>query len=85
MAKKSKGCGVQTIRFKTKRGRVVSFRGRPGGQEKNDGTCSNKARHFSSEARAMQRAVRVAAKKCKGPVGGKARTACTTKILREAR
>lgn len=85
MAKKSKGCGVQSIRFKTKRGKVVSFRGRPGGQKKNDGDCENKARRFSSEARAMQRAVRVAAKKCKGPVGGAKRTACTRQILRAAR
>lgn len=85
MAKKAaKGCGVQQIRFKTKRGRTVSFRGRPGGQTKAGGDCATKARHFSRSARLMQGAIRTAAKKCKGTgkVGSSRRTACVVGVIR---
>jgi hypothetical protein len=80
-AKAAKGCGVQTIRFKTKRGRAVEFKGRPGGQTSSGGDCAPKRRNFSRSARLMQGAIRTAAKKCSGKVGSRQRTACVKDVI----
>lgn len=42
MAKKSKSCSATKIKFRTKRGRVVEFRGRPGGSVAHGGECPKK-------------------------------------------
>lgn len=68
MAKKGGGCSPRTIRFKTKRGKVIQFTGRPGGQKQHGGDCSNK--HRSTRHLAVYKsALRKAAKACKGKKG----------------
>ncbi len=48
MAKKTKShggsCTVKRISFKTKRGKVISFMGRPGGMKSAGGVCADKKR-----------------------------------------
>ncbi len=83
MAKHSKSCAVQTIRFKTSRGRVVSFRGRPGGDSKADGKCAHKARKFAPEAKRAQRQIAAAGRKCakQGRPGSAGNKACLRKFF----
>lgn len=73
------GCTISTIKFKTKRGRPVSFRGRPGGQEKNGGTCGNKKRKVTPHMRAVGRAGKACAKV--GKPGSSRNAACLRKKL----
>lgn len=56
------GCSVSLIRFKTKRKKQVSFRGRAGGQKKNGGDCENKKRKVTAHMRAIGKAGKACAK-----------------------
>lgn len=56
------GCSVTSIKFKTKRGKTVQFRGRAGGQKKNGGDCGNKKRRVTSHMHAIGRAGKKCAK-----------------------
>ncbi|MBP6479842.1 MAG: hypothetical protein KA310_03250 [Pseudomonadales bacterium] len=73
-------CAVKQIRIKTRRGKVVTFRGRPGGQKKNGGECSNKKRRITAHMRTVGRAGKKCAKK--GRPGSKANAACLRAELR---
>ena len=64
--KSSRGsCTVTTIRFKTKRGKVVEFRGRPGGMTSAGGECKPKHRS-TTHLRPYKLALAKAARACKG-------------------
>ncbi len=57
-------CTVKLIRFKTKRGKVVEFRGRPGGMTTAGGVCAPKHRstaHLRTFKSAFKSAVRACA------------------------
>ncbi len=60
---KSRSCAVSNIRFKTGRGRVVSFQGRSAGSRKHGGDCAPKAP--SAAVRAHRREFGTAAKACR--------------------
>lgn len=66
----AKGCATKQIRFKTKRGRTISFKGRHGPD------CSPRRR--SHKTPAAFRPWAAAAKKCarRGKIGSKAQVAC---------
>ena len=83
MAKRIKTCAPKPIRFKTRRGRWVSFTGRSGGQIKNGGKCSNKARRKTAWMRTVGKAGKACARK--GRPGTRTNTACLKAKLREAR
>lgn len=55
-------CSKKTIRFKTRRGKTVSFTGRPGGDSKNGGACPHKARKRTPQMRAIAAAGRACKK-----------------------
>lgn len=53
-------CTIKRISFKTKRGKVISFMGRPGGMKSAGGSCSDKHRstkHLSKFKMAFKKAV----------------------------
>lgn len=83
MAKRIKSCAPKNIRFKTKRGRTISFTGRSGGQIKNGGKCSNKARRKTAWMRTVGKAGKACARLAR-PGTGK-NVACLKSKLREAR
>ena len=58
-------CSVTAIRFKTRRGKTISFRGRRGGMTTAGGKCSPKVRRTGHLAR-WKKAMRSAARSCKG-------------------
>lgn len=81
--KHNKGCSRTVIRFKTRRGRVVSFSGTPGGSKKHGGKCGSVGAGFSKHAAAVaaRRAFGRAARKCHGKSRVK-RNACVRAALR---
>ncbi len=78
---KSKGCSVQTISFKKKRGGKVVFKGRPGGQKKHGGVCENKARKRTPQMSAIARAGRACKKS--GRPGTAKNIACVRAFFRK--
>ena len=64
-SKKSRGCAPTAIRFRTKRGKVVTFRGRPGGDSKHGGKCVHKKRRVTPQMRAIAAAGRACARVAK--------------------
>ena len=62
MARKKKpaGCKRRTIRFKTKRGKVIQFSGRSGA------SCGPRPKPSTAHLRHYKSAMRAAAKHCKG-------------------
>lgn len=76
MAKIKKSCPVARVRFQTKRGRVVEFKGRSAGQDK----CGHKARKVS----AWQHKVGLIGRACmkKGKPGTAANAACIRSSVR---
>lgn len=75
-----KSCTPGIVRFRTKRGKVISFKGRSGGQQKAGGTCSNKARRRTAWMRAFGKAGRACARKHKP--GTKSMGACVKAALK---
>jgi hypothetical protein len=72
--KASRGCAPTAIRFKTKRGKTVSFTGRPGGDSKHGGKCAHKRRPRTPQMRAIAAAGRACARV--GKPGTKRNIAC---------
>lgn len=60
--KKSRGCAPSRISFRTKRGKTVSFTGRPGGDKSNGGKCVHKRRPRTPQMRLIAAAGRACAK-----------------------
>lgn len=60
-----KSCTPQTISFRTKRGKTVSFKGRSAGQQKAGGKCSNKKRRVTAWMRQIGRAGKACSKVAK--------------------
>lgn len=83
MARKHKrsggSCKVTTIRFKTRRGKVVEFEGRPGGMTTAGGECKPKHRS-TAHLRPFKLAMKKAAKACKGKSRGAFRKCVGAKI-----
>lgn len=71
-------CSKKTIQFKTKRGRVIRFTGRPGGSE----GCGKKKRRVTAWMHAVGRAGRTCAKKARPGTATNAR--CLKSILHAA-
>jgi hypothetical protein len=74
MARKHRGCSPTTIRFKTKRGKTVQFKGRPGGDAKHGGKCSHHKRRRTPQMNAIAKAGRAC--KHQGRPGTKKNIAC---------
>ena len=81
---RERSCTRKLIRIKTKRGRVVTFYGRKGGQTKAGGKCANKARRITAGQRAARKAIAGAGRACRniGHPGDKGRnTACVKQYI----
>lgn len=75
---KSKGCGTKRIRFKTRRGRVIEFTGRPGGQD----ACGKKRRKISAWAHKVGKIGKACARTAGRP-GTARNAACLRTKIRE--
>lgn len=62
--KRGSGCSRKLIRFRTRRGKTVSFYGRPGGMTTAGGVCKPKRRKTSHLSR-YKSAFRAAVRACK--------------------
>lgn len=74
MAKAKKSCTVSLRRFKTRRGKVVTFRGRSGGDSARGGKCAHKARRKTHQMKLIGAAGRACARVAKP--GSKKNIAC---------
>lgn len=84
MAKQEKSCTRKLIRIKTKRGRVITFMGRKGGQTKAGGKCANQARRVTAGQRAARRAIAGAGRACRNigkPGDGGRNTNCIKQYI----
>lgn len=74
-----KTCSTRVVAFQTRRGGVVSFYGRTGGQKRNGGMCENKG-SVGAEA-AVNRRFATVARRCRGRSRAK-RNACVRAGMR---
>lgn len=63
--RKSRGCAPTRVSFRTKRGKVVSFTGRPGGDKAHGGKCVHKRRPRTPQMRLIAAAGRACARVAK--------------------
>ena len=83
-------CTPTMIRFKTRRGKVVTFRGRPGGMKTAGGECKPKHRStahlrpFKTAFKAAARACKHASHKRHGKHGKSAFNVCVGKKVKAA-
>jgi len=74
--KKPAGCSSTTIKFKTKRGKMISFKGRSGA------SCGPRKKPSTAHLRHWKSAMRSAAKHCKGKPKQAFRNCIATQIPR---
>lgn len=69
-------CHITTIKFKTKRGKVISFKGHQGA------SCGPRKKPSTKHLKHWQLAMKAAAKHCKGKPAGAFRNCVATQIPR---
>lgn len=71
-------CKLTTIKFKTKRGRVIAFKGHSGSD------CAPRKKPSTRHLAPWKKAMKIGAHACAGSRGVSARRACIAKFLKAA-
>lgn len=74
----AKACKISNIKFKTKRGRVISFRGHSGSD------CPPRRKPSTRHLAPWKKAMKIGAEACANSRGVAARRACVRKFLKAA-